>query len=578
MKKRYSFLIGAGILAVGGLLAKIIGALYKIPLTHILGSNGMGVYYLIFPIYSLLLIVSSSGISIGVSRLVAVERARRHKKNEMRIFVCGVLISFVFSAIFSVLIVLFGQEIAFFQGNSNAYLGYVAIAPALICSSIIAVIRSYFQGIENMVPTSASIIFEQIIKLFFGLFLSFRFLALGVEYAVLGAILGVTISELCSMILLCGNFVYYKNRYDYKFFFKEEVLKKTSIMLLVKGIKKSGSLYKSVNLTNLQKNRAFATMDDTNYLTRRQTIKKIFALALPSMLSSIIIPITALLDSFLVINLLTFSGIASVAATSLYGISNGIIASLIGLPIVLISSLSTALLPNLSSSIEDGNPSNISIKIHFYIKLTWIVALPLFVLFLVLAPEIISFLISGGLTERFFSEFDFAYKLLMVASVSIIYYAFLHTFIAILQAINKPLVPFFALLIGVVVRTALTILLVSVKSINVFGVVIANVAFLSVASFICAYYINKQFSLCFNVKKMLIFPLFSSLSMGTFVFLFKFVLYEYLPLWIYLGICGAAGIVMYFALIYVFKVFSARELEMFPKIKGLFNKKHKKKV
>ena len=80
MKKRHSIFLGATILAIGGFLAKILGAFYKIPLTYILGANGMGIYYLVFPFYSLCLILSSSGISLAVTRLVAIERKKYNKK------------------------------------------------------------------------------------------------------------------------------------------------------------------------------------------------------------------------------------------------------------------------------------------------------------------------------------------------------------------------------------------------------------------------------------------------------------------------------------------------------------------
>ena len=210
--RKQSFLFSAIILAVGGILAKIIGAFYKIPLTNILGANGMGVYYLIFPIYSLFLVISSSGISIAVTKLIASERKLRNRSNEIKIFNSGLIYSFLVSFVLASIILIFAKDISMLQGNENAYLGYMVIAPAIICASIISILRAYFQGVENFVPTSLSTIAEQIIKLIFGLILSFRFLNFGIEYAVVGAVLGVTISEFFAMILLLINFFVYKKR------------------------------------------------------------------------------------------------------------------------------------------------------------------------------------------------------------------------------------------------------------------------------------------------------------------------------------------------------------------------------
>ena len=110
--RKQSFLFSAIILAVGGILAKIIGAFYKIPLTNILGANGMGVYYLIFPIYSLFLVISSSGISIAVTKLIATERKLRNRENEIKIFNSGLIFSFGVSFILSLIILFFARDIS----------------------------------------------------------------------------------------------------------------------------------------------------------------------------------------------------------------------------------------------------------------------------------------------------------------------------------------------------------------------------------------------------------------------------------------------------------------------------------
>ena len=150
--KRQTFVISAIILTLGGFFAKAIGAIYKIPLTNILGSSGMGVYYLIFPIYSLVITLCSSGLSVALTCEVAKCRKIRHKYNEQKLLRVALLISFFVSLVFSVLVIIFAKMLAEMQGNVNAYTGYIAIAPSIILSSLIATLRGYFQGIENMIP------------------------------------------------------------------------------------------------------------------------------------------------------------------------------------------------------------------------------------------------------------------------------------------------------------------------------------------------------------------------------------------------------------------------------------------
>ena len=200
--RRQSVLMGALVLAVGGMIAKLVGALYKIPLTNILGTNGMGLYYLVFPLYSLLLVLISSGTSLAVSRLVSTERIHNNKHNELVIFKVALVYVFVLSLIFSALLIVFSHNISAIQGNANARVGYIAIAPAIIFSSLIAVVRGYFQGQENMIPTLLNNILEQVIKLVSGLILANYFMRKGVMFAVFGAILGVTISEFFAFILI----------------------------------------------------------------------------------------------------------------------------------------------------------------------------------------------------------------------------------------------------------------------------------------------------------------------------------------------------------------------------------------
>ena len=173
MKKRISrnIFIGAGILAIAGIFSRAIGAVYKIPLTNTLGANGMGVYYLIFPFYSLLLVLSSSGVSTAVSSIIAKERAKNIKKNEIIVFRVSLIFVTIISTIGAISLLLFSRQISLVQGNINARLGYIAIAPGLIFASIIAVIRAFFQGLQNMYPTSISYIVEQVVKVVFGLYL-----------------------------------------------------------------------------------------------------------------------------------------------------------------------------------------------------------------------------------------------------------------------------------------------------------------------------------------------------------------------------------------------------------------------
>ncbi len=511
--KKYSFIFGAFILAAGGIVAKIIGAFYKIPLTNILGTNGMGIYYLIFPLYSLLLVLVSSGVSVGVSKLVAEERGKNVcRKNELKILYAGLLYVTVLGVLFAVVMCGCSRWISGVQGNVNAWLGYIAIAPGIVFASVIAVFRAYFQGLENMVPTSVSNIFEQIVKLVSGLVLTNMFLPMGVVYGVCGAVLGVTISEFFALVQIGINYLWFRKKNQHTF-----------------------------NEYNNDQDYAFPFKD---------AFVKLFKYSTATTLSSLIVPITAFLDSLMVINILTGSGFSNTAATSLYGISNGIVNNLISLPVIVIVSLATAILPNISRLYSENNMKEISFRCSLYIKLTWLIALPCFVVFLVLSPDIISILYRKGLGDVVINEFDYAYKLLMISSVSIIYYAFVQTFTSMLQSINKPMLPVLSLSIALVFRLVLVVVLVNNPTINIFGQVLANMVFLLVATIINLYFVRKYIPLQFSIQRMLISPVFCSAAMGGVMYIVRIALAN-ASVWLSLGITALIGGIVYLGLVVV---------------------------
>ena len=566
--RKQSFLFSAIILAVGGILAKIIGAFYKIPLTNILGANGMGVYYLIFPIYSLFLVISSSGISIAVTKLIATERKLRNRENEIKIFNSGLIFSFGVSFILSLIILFFARDISIMQGNENAYLGYMVIAPAIICASLISILRAYFQGVENFVPTSFSTIVEQIVKLIFGLFLSIRFLNYGIEYAVVGAVLGVTISEFFAMVLLLINFYFYKKREKEYLISNRSKNKSQSVFLFYnpKVFK-----YKNLKKGKIEKGKWNENKKSPD-LTKKQAFLKVLKYSLPATLSSFVIPATTFIDSFMVINILVGSGFSSSMSTSLYGLTTGVVGSLISLPVLLVSSLSTAIIPNLSGTYASEEKRVVEERVAFFIKITWLIALPLFAYFLIYSNEIVSVLFGGGLSFKGFDELAFASKLMMIGSVEIVYYAFLLTFIAILQAINKPIIPMICLLIGLGFRTLLCLVLVNIPSINVFGILISNILFLSLTAIACLIAIKKYINFNISKKSFLIYPVLA-VSVSVFVALsFKAILLNYMSKLAYSIISGGLGVLVYLLLILNFAVFTEKEIALMPFPKKIFRR------
>lgn len=560
--RRQSFVLSAIILTLGGFFAKAIGAIYKIPLTNILGSSGMGVYYLIFPIYSLVIAFCSSGISVALSTEVAKCRKIHHRYNEQKLLRVSLIFTFIISVVISIIIVLLSSLLAEMQGNMNAKAGYIAIAPAIILSSLIATVRGYFQGIENMVPTTVSMVIEQIVKLTIGLILAHKLCIYGIEYAVLGAILGVTISEVIALIIIVINFLSYKGQLDYNY--RNKFYKNKSKISVSGVIKETRHNLKKCNMSsNRTLSKIYICNSKNIRYSTKVAIKKLMSVALPCTFSSILIPISTMLDSFMIINLLVSSGYSLVISTSLYGIWGGIIQALISLPTIIVSAISTAIVPALSGLVVRNDTNEIRNKIAFYIKLTLVLSLAMFIIFYVFAEDMLKFLYGDALRADIIDEFYYATKMLKISSLTIIYYAFLQTFTAILQTIGKSHVPFFAMLVSLLIRTGLLYVLVSITSINIFGVVIANILFLGISDIILAVCIVKKVNIEYNFYLHLLKPIIIAVLIMLAIEFAKFAFENTLNYFVMAVILGAFALMIYGFFVYFGKVFTPKELEQF---------------
>ena len=183
----------AFVIAAGGVAAKILGAFYRVPLTNILGADGMGVYQLVFPFYTLLLTLSATGIPNGIARLTAERNVNALKKSLVLFGSLGAFLSFT---------MFFGAErIAAFYGDLRVAAAYKAMSPSVAIVSVVSCLRGYWQGKLNMVPTAASQIVEQAFKMLFGLILCTYFGSDAAEKATFAA-LAVTISEFAALVYL----------------------------------------------------------------------------------------------------------------------------------------------------------------------------------------------------------------------------------------------------------------------------------------------------------------------------------------------------------------------------------------
>lgn len=406
IEKKKNFSSGAIVLTVSMLISKIIGAVYRIPLTNILGAEGMGMYQLVFPVYALMLTLSSGAMPVAVSRLVAEQNS---VKGKCGIYAAAKIILLLFGFAGFLFLISFAPVFAFLQGNSDIKYGYYAIAPSIIAVSAIAGLRGYFQGSLNMYPTSVSHITEQIFKLILGLTFSVLFSERGLIFSVCGALTGITLSEITTFAILYFIFL------------------------------KKGERIKVNPFENLKANG-----------------KKILKIASPVLLGSLIFPLTQFADSFLIVNILTFNGHTQSYATVLYGLLTGPVNSLINLPVVLSLTVAVVALPSVTKLRLNHDIESLKKFNEFSLKTSLFATVPFAVFFVFFSNGIMGLLYpSFSANELFVSS-----KLLSISALNIIFFSQIQIYTSIFQALDRLYEPVKITAAGAVLKFVLNIVLI----------------------------------------------------------------------------------------------------------------------
>ncbi len=203
-QKKQNFLQGTALLAMATAIVKVIGAIYKIPLNAIIGTQGFGYYSTAYEIYSVLLMISTAGLPVAMSRMISQVSALNHQNQVRRIYTTARTIFLCLGISGSLLMTVFCRELAAFQNQPDAWAAIGCLGPCVLLICIMSTFRGFFQGQSNMLPTSVSQVIEAIVKLVVGIGLALILLKTtdSVSLAAGGAILGVTASCVVSSVYL----------------------------------------------------------------------------------------------------------------------------------------------------------------------------------------------------------------------------------------------------------------------------------------------------------------------------------------------------------------------------------------
>ena len=313
-KAKSSFIKGALILVIANMLVKLIGAAFKIPLTWLIGDDGMGLFSSAYTLYALMFTIATSGFPIAISKMVAESLARENEKEARRVFTISLFVLGILGAIGASALYFGAHNIAGLIKNTRAEIGIMAISPAVLFVAVSCAFRGYFQGRQNMLPTALSNIMEALGKLVIGYIAAFFMLRLGIEFAAAGAIYGVAFGTALSALLLFCLFLWEKRKSK------------------------------------------FSTQGSKNSRSWLSLTKQLFIIAIPITLGACVQSITNVVDTFsIVARLQLIPGITEEIANTMFGAYVTKAVTIFGLPLAIIVALSTALVPAISASVAEGN-------------------------------------------------------------------------------------------------------------------------------------------------------------------------------------------------------------------------------
>lgn len=478
--KKQTFLHGAALLAIATAIVKVIGALYKIPLNAILGEKGFGYFSSAYDVYSLLLMISTAGLPVAMSRMIS-QSATLGAYNQMRrTYRVSLSIFLILGAVSTLLMVGFSGFLAEFEKQPNARIAIICLGPCALLMGLISTFRGFFQGHGNMRPTSVSQVLEAACKLVIGLALAFFLMRRyrNVPLAAGGAIFGVTFSCMVSVVYL-----YRKFRGEYR--------------------------------------QVPAGTDDA--MSVGKTVRELLAIAVPITVGSAGLQFLTVLETRIYMGqlLTVLPGTASMAqdsADTMKGIYN-MSQTIFNMPCAFIVPLAISMIPAVTSGITLKQDDTVRATEESAARITGLLSLPCSVGLVLLAKPIMALL--GGYTGE---NLALGAKLMAVLGISVFLYAIIQVTNSLLQAHGYAYIPVINMLVAGTVKLAVVYILVGNPNIGILGAPIGAVLCYGAIAVMNLLSIAKVVPQKPQLLRNLLRSLLPALIMGVAVFLTNWVL------------------------------------------------------
>ncbi len=515
--KKQTFLGGAAVLALSTAIVKVIGACYKIPLGNLIGDAGFGYFTTAYDIYSVLLMIATTGLPVAMSRMISEAQALQQGRQIKKIYRTALMVFLTIGIIGTGGMLILCRQLARFMNSPDSWYAILALAPSLLFICIISAYRGYFQGQGNMVPTSVSQVFEALSKLILGYgaawFIMDRWN--NVPLAAGGAIIGVTVGTVISAVYL--------------------------------------------GLKHRKADRYLESLGGEVHSTS-QTAKQLLAIAIPITLGSAGLQIINLIDAKIVMGrLIGAAGFLQAEADVLKGIYN-FCQTIFNLPCAFITPITISAIPAVTAHLTLGDKKSAKMVEESAVRIMSLLAMPCAVGLAVLAGPILQLL-------RHYSGESLAIgaAILAILGVAVVFNSLVLVTNAIMQAHGDVKTPVINMVIGGVVKVIVNFLLVGSPSIHIIGAPIGTLC-----CYACITILNlvamRRSTTPPSFTRTMLRPLLAALLMGAAAFGSYQLLQKLLSSLTLscLGAICAAGLV-YLVLVVLLKVITADDCKLLPK-------------
>ena len=410
---------GTMIMIAVGFVTKVLGMANRVVITRFLGETGVGVYMLISPTIMLLATIATVGLPVAIPTLISRASMRQRK-----VLGVSLVISMSLSLLITVVLFFAARPLATYMlKDERAYLPLLLTGPLLFFVSFSSILKSYFQGKQNMTPGAVATLIEQVVRIFLSVFLIRMLLPISITHAIVGLMVASILGELISALILTVMFVRYKRR-----------------------------VYPDVRMNGVK-------LESTNF-------RDVLGISLPTTGSRLIGTITHFLEPIIVARALFRIGYTNEMSTKLYGAVSGFAIPVLFMPSFISSAVTQSIIPAISKAHSLGRFDLIQRSLNAAFKIAFFTSGFYTVMVMLFPFEIVNLLYLTDTGANF---------LYMMAPVFFLLY-FQAPLVATMQAINESKLAMKASIVASVIKIGLMVVLLAIPGVNIYGLVIAILA------------------------------------------------------------------------------------------------------